>query len=445
MIRGPQTQYARASDGAYLAYQVIGSGDLDIVYHPGAATHADLIWDFPTFVRWPLRLSTMGRVITFDIRGTGESDPLPTDRLFTLDESVADVLAVLDAAGVERAALIGETYAGPVFCRIAARHPQRVEALALSGTAARFVRAEGYDAGIPPDAFERALEVLEAGWADGSMIDFWLPSLADRPLQRMEFARYCRGCCSPGRAALMARVWWGFDARADLPDIAVRTLVEHSTDDPMVPIALGRYLARNIPGARFIERAGDRMTIGAAVDEAAADYAEFLLGEGVLVRSAERRVATIVFLDIVESTATASRHGDRSWRDLLDEFRRSVRAELEPYGGRELNTRGDDFLVLFDQPRAAIGCMFAVIKRADVLGIALRVGIHLGEVEDLGEDVTGLAVHLGARIAALARPGEILASQTVRDVAIGSDITFEDRGVHELKGIPDQWRVFAVA
>jgi class 3 adenylate cyclase len=444
VIRGSETQYARAPDGAYIAYQVIGSGELDIVYHPGAATHAELIWDFPMLVRWPLRLAAMGRVITFDVRGTGGSDPLPSDRAFTLDESVADVLAVLDAAEAERVALIGQTFSGPVFCRIAAQHPHRVEALALSGTAARFVRASDYEHGMPPESLERALAILEAGWADGSMIDLWLPSMADRPLQRQEFARYCRGCCSPGRAALLARTWWGFDASADLPNIAVRTLVEHSTDDAMVPIALGRYLAEHIQGARFIERGGDRLAVGAAVDEAATDYSQFLLGKGAVVPGGDRRVATVVFLDIVESTATASHFGDRSWRDLLDEFRRSVRAELERFGGREINTRGDDFLLLFDGPRAAIGCVRAVRERAAVLDLELRVGAHLGEVEDLGDDVTGLSVHLGARIASLARPGEILASQTLRDAVIGSDLSFEGRGVHELKGIPDQWRLYAV-
>jgi class 3 adenylate cyclase len=237
----------------------------------------------------------------------------------------------------------------------------------------------------------------------------------------------------------------GFDARVDLPNIAVRTLVEHSTDDPMVPIAHGRYLADHIEGARFIERDGDRLTVGAAVDEAAADYSEFLLGEAARVRGAHRRVATVVFLDIVESTATATQVGDRNWRDLLDEFRRSVRAELEPFGGREINTRGDDFLILFDGPRAAISCARAVRGRAALLDLELRIGVHLGEIDDLGDDVTGLSVHLGARIASLARPGEILVSQTVRDVVIGSDLIFEERGVHELKGIPDQWRVFAVS
>lgn len=423
---------------------MFGSGDIDLVYHPGAATHAELIWDFPTLVRWPLRLASMARVVTYDFRGSGASDPLSDHRPFTLDESVDDLRAVMDAAGMDRAALVGETFAGPVFLRLAAADPDRVHALALSGTAARFVRAPDYELGIPPDAFDRGLRDLEAGWGTGATIDLWAPSLADSVTQRQEWARYERGCCSPGRAALLARTWWGFDARADLAKIRAPTLVEHSVDDRMVPVELGRHLAEHISGAQLVERTGDRLTVGAGVDAASADYAQFLLGRAARIPGAERRVATIVFLDIVESTATATRFGDRRWRDLLDDFRRSVRAELEPFGGREVNTRGDDFLLLFDAPRAAVSCAVAIRERAALLDLDLRVGIHVGEVEELGDDVTGLSVHIGARITDLAHAGEVLISQTARDVAIGSDLVLEDRGAHELKGVPDTWRVFAV-
>lgn len=444
MLRRSETRYARAPDGAYLAYQMIGSGDVDVVYHPGAATHAELIWDFPSIMRWPLRLASMARVVTFDLRGCGASDPLPTARGFTLDESVADVVAVMDAAGIDKAALIGEAFVGPVFLRIAAQRRERVTALALSGTAARFVRTPDYPFGIPPDALERALEALEAGWGTGTTIDLWVPSLAGSSTQRREWARYERGCCTPGRAALLARTWWAFDARRDLPDIRVPTMVEHSVDDRMVPIGLGRYLAAHVPGAQFVERTGDRLTVGTAVDQVAGDYARFLLGDAAHAVGTEHRVATVVFLDIVESTATAMQYGDRGWRDLLDDFRRVVRAELEPFAGREVNTRGDDFLLVFDLPRGAVGCATVIRERAEVLGLALRAGIHVGEIDDLGDDVTGMSVHIGARLAELARAGEILLSQTVRDVVIGSDLVLEDRGTHELRGVPNEWRVFSV-
>lgn len=445
MLRGSETHYARAPDGAYLAYQVFGSGDIDVVYHPGAATHTELIWDFPSIMRWPLRLASMARVVTFDMRGSGASDPLPNDRPFTLDEAVGDLVAVLDAAGIDQAALVGEAFAGPVFLRIAAERRERVAALALSGTAARFVRAPDHPFGIPANALERALDQLEAGWGTGATIDLWLPSLAGSATQRREWARYERGCCTPGRAALLARTWWAFDARADLANIKVPTMVEHSVDDPMVPVGLGRQLAEQIQGARFVERAGDRLAVGDAVDRVATDYAQFLLGGAARITGTERRIATIVFLDIVESTATALRFGDRRWRDLLDDFRRVVRAELALYGGREVNTRGDDFLIVFDVPRTAVGCALAIRDRAELLDLGLRVGIHVGEVQELGEDVAGLSVHIGARIAELALKGEILISQTVRDVVIGSDLVLQDRGVHELRGVPDEWRVFAVA
>ncbi len=442
MIRRPETRYARAHDGAYLAYQVVGAGEVDVIFHPGAVTHLEMIWDFPTITRFIQRLASMARVITFDARGVGASDPIPIDRPYGLDDVVSDVLAIVDASGATNPAFMAETFSGPAFLRIAAQYPERVRALVLSGTYARFLRAPDYPIGLPPERLDDALQRLEETWGTGASAALFMPSLAASSAQRAEWARYERGCVSPGRVTRFARTWWTVDARADAALITVPTLVVHSVDDPIVPIEHARYLAEHIPDARFVERHGDRHATADNVEDVIAICGEFLLGHSAV--SVPGALTTVAFVDIADSTGRASRVGDRRWRDLLDDFRQTVRAELVVFDGREVNTRGDDFLLEFGAPRSAVACVLAIRERAEVLGLDVRAGVHVGEVEQLGDDLAGLAVHIGARIAELARAGDILVSQTVRDVVIGSGLELADRGTHELKGVPGEWSLFAV-
>lgn len=435
----PETKYALSGD-VHIAYQVVGDASVDLVHVPGYQ-HVEMLWEWPAAAQLFQRLGSFSRLILFDKRGTGLSDPVPLTRLPTLEEWMDDVRAVMDAVGSERAALMAFFEGGPMAMLFAATYPERTSALVLVNTYARLSRTEGYPWGIPPERLDVALETQRALWRTGSLIEWQIPSRANDPEARSWWARLERASASPGTFAAIARVNAQVDVRHVLPLIQAPTLVLHSRDNQGVRVGHGRFLAENIPGARYIEvDSPDTFYVDL---EPYDDIEEFLTGvRPVPLR--DRVLATVLFTDIVDSTKRAAGVGDARWRELLASHHATVRRELATSRGREVKTLGDGFLATFDGPARAIHCAHAILDRVRALGLDLRVGLHTGEVELTDEDIGGIAVHVAARVAALAAPGEVLVSSTVRDLVAGSGIRFVERGIHELKGLTEQWRLYAV-
>jgi class 3 adenylate cyclase len=439
----PRTSYARTG-GGHVAYQVVGDGPVDLLLTLGIATHLEHQWEIPLLTRLYERLMSFSRLVLLDIRGTGMSDPLPVDEKSGIEHRVDDLLCVLDAVGGQEAAIVGVGHSGPICAMLAASHPGRVSSLVLADTYARWTRAADYPIGMPERSVRRLLATVDVIWGTGTTIGAFAPSLAHDPGLTETFAQAERMGASPGAMMALTAMWMQADVRAVLPTIQAPTLVLHHREDRHVRVEHGRYLAGAIPGATYVELPGDdHLPLGATMELFAGEVQEFVTG----VRSApepDRVLATVLFTDVVGSTERAASLGDRAWRDLLAEFRHLVRRELERHRGREVDTRGDDFFATFDSPARAVRCAVAIREAAASRQIALRTGVHTGELELTGEGYTGLAVHIGARIAALAAPGEVLATSTVRDLTAGSGITWAPRGVHRLKGVPDEWAVFAV-
>lgn len=439
----PQTRYTSLGE-ADIAYQVLGEGPLDLVYANGLTEHIDMQWDHPLMARFLERLASFSRLIMFDRRGAGASDPVPLDALPTWEEWTEDLRAVLDAVGSERAAIYAELDAGPVGMIFAATHPERTSALILGNTAARYAKAEDYPDGATPEAVEGIVELFRTTWGTEQLIAAVFPSMAGDPAFLRWRAKFTRASATPRTAAAQYRYIFGMDVRSVLATIAVPTLVLHRSNFSLVPIQHGRYLADHIPGARFVEVAGgDAWFFTEGAEEVLDEVAEFLTG----VRppaAPDRMLATVLFSDIVGSTERASRLGDRSWRALLDAHYAILRAELDRFAGREIATTGDGFFATFAGPARAISCACAMRDAIRTLGIDIRVGLHTGEVETVGEDLAGIAVHIGARVAAAAQPSEVLVSRTVADLVAGSGIPFRDRGAHLLKGVPGSWQLYAV-
>jgi class 3 adenylate cyclase/alpha-beta hydrolase superfamily lysophospholipase len=440
----PETQYARSGD-VNIAYQVVGEGGLDLVYVPGWVSNIEYMWTYPPFVHFLERLAAFSRLILFDKRGTGLSDPVPLDRLPTLEQRMDDVRAVLDAVGSERAALFGHSEGGNMCMLFAATYPERVRALVMLAVYAKRLRSDDYP--WAPTAEEReadARQIEEHGWGDIDL-SFYAPSRRDDP----DFAKWLRGWlrngASPRAAAGLLRMNSRIDVRDVLPTVGVPTLLLHRTGDPDVNIEEGRYIAERIPGARFVELPGDEHVIPAGdVDRLADEIEEFLTGARPAPES-DRVLTTVLFTDIVGSTDRAVALGDREWSELLERHHALVRAELERYRGREVDTAGDGFLATFDGPARAVRCACAIRDAVRAIGLDVRAGVHTGEVQLRGEKVVGIAVHTGARIAALGGTGEVLVSRTVTDLTSGSGLVFEERGEHELKGVPGPWQVYSVA
>jgi pimeloyl-ACP methyl ester carboxylesterase len=437
-----QTHYAD-SDGVSIAYQVHGEGPLDLVFVPGFVSHVELFWDDPLAAGFLRRLASFSRVIVWDKRGQGLSDR--TGRPPTLEDSMDDLDAVLAAAGCEQPAIFGVSEGGPMSALFAATHPDRVASLILYGTYARMLRAPDFPHGIPSEALSRWGEIVQRDWGGPVGVDLWAPSLKGNADFARWWSRLLRYGTSPAGAVALMDLYREIDVRGVLPAIDVPTLVLQRRDDRISMVGQGRYLAKAIPGAKYVELEGaDHLPVTGDQDALLDEVEEFLVGTR-RGSEPERALATVLFTDIVSSTARAAELGDRAWRQLLERHDAAVRRQLDLHRGREVKTMGDGFLATFDGPARAIRCARALQEEVERLGLEVRAGIHTGEVELIGDDVGGMAVNIGARIGALAGPGEVLVSSTVRELVVGSGLEFADRGAKTLKGAPGEWRLFAVS
>jgi class 3 adenylate cyclase/pimeloyl-ACP methyl ester carboxylesterase len=444
-MKRPQTRYAKSA-GGYVACQVFGDGPRDILFVSSWATNIDAMWDEPSCALFFERLSKFGRVICFDKRGTGVSDPVPLASLPTLEEWMDDALLALDAAGSREAAVIGDTEGGPMALLLAATFPDRVAALVLVNTFARWRRADDYPIGMPDATFEKLLALYEQHWGqDPQMLALTAPSVGhDRQMQEW-FMRNQRLAMPPGAATRMYRWLLNLDVRSVLPAVSMPTLVLHRRENRHYRLEFGRYLASRISGARLVELPGadcfpfHTPECGPVLDEIQA----FLTGARAAPH-AERELATVLFTDIVGSTHRASEIGDQRWLEVRAAHDAIVRRSLTAFRGREVERTGDGFLATFDGPARAVHCATRVRNEVRSLGLEIRAGLHTGEIERRPGEIGGIAVHIASRIASLAQPGEVLVSGTVNDLVIGAGIGFEDRGVEALKGLPGTWRLFRV-
>jgi class 3 adenylate cyclase len=437
----PQTRYVEVGGGE-VAYQLVGQGPLDLVYVPGLG-NIDVIWDDPVFAAFLERLASFSRLILFDRRGTGASDAVPNTAMSTWEEWADDMRAVLDAAGSERTVVLAENDGGPIGLLFTAMQPERVSALILANTTARHLRSDDYPIGITPEAGDELVEVVRAGWGTPEMAAMAWPSRANDP-EFLQFApKAMRAFATPKSVAAQIRyIIESLDVREALPLIQVPTLVLHCKDNLLYSIEQGRYLGDHIDEARFVELPGGDFYIANSAT-AIEEIVEFLTGERPPVE-VDRILTTVLFTDIVGSTDRAASMGDQAWRSLLDAHDRTVRDHLRRFRGKEINTTGDGFLASFDGPARAIRCGLAISESTRTLGIDLHLGLHTGECEVRGDDLGGLAVHIAARVSSLAAPGEVLVSSTVMNLVVGSSIEFEDRGEHELKGVPGTWHLYSV-
>jgi pimeloyl-ACP methyl ester carboxylesterase len=439
----PPTRYARSGD-ASIAYQVVGDGPIDLVLVLGFATHLELQWESAPMARFFERISAFARMIVFDKRGTGLSDPVT--EVPTLEERIDDVRAVMDAAGSERAALLGISEGGPMSVLFAATHPERATALVLYGAMGRTTEAPDYPWASPAEALrEAAAEFIAPSWGQDAQgtVELFAPSLLHDPATLAFTARMERSAASPAMVQRIFEMFLDIDVRAVLPTIHVPALVLHRRGDRVVSRHAGRELAAHIPGARYVELAGiDHVPWAGDAEAVLGEVEEFLTGSRS-VPEPDRVLATVMFTDLVGSTQRAVELGDARWRELLSAHQVAVRRELARFRGREVKTLGDGCLATFDGPARAIRCGGAIAQAARSAGLEVRIGLHSGEVELMDGDVGGIAVHIAARIGALAAAGEVLVSSTVKDLVAGAGIRFVDRGARQLKGISDEWRVFA--
>ena len=434
MATAPVTRYAVSGD-ASIAYQVMGEGPLNLVAVGGPASHLDLQWEEPYTAEGFERMASFSRLVRFDRRGTGLSDPAERAEL-TLEQQMDDLRAVLRAAGVERTALMGAVDAG-LCAMYAATYPDEVSALVLANV------APAGGAVVTDEQRDQLLDVIENGWGQGRMLGLFAPSrIGDSQFEEW-WTRFERAAVSRAMARMLIEFNMRTDLRGVLSAIRVPTLVLHRTDNPLLPVELGRETAALIPGARFVAGAGTDVYAWPGGNDPEMDLIEEFLTGRRRSRDPERVLATVLFTDIVGSTERAARIGDSAWRELLGHHNAVVREQLERWRGREIKTVGDGFLATFDGPARAVRCAQAIRKGVDELGLELRAGLHTGECELLDADVGGIAVHIAARVTALAGAGEILVSSTVKDLVVGSELGFVDRGTHDLRGVPGEWRLYA--
>jgi pimeloyl-ACP methyl ester carboxylesterase len=436
----PDTHYAR-NQGVNIAYQVVGEGEADLVFVPGWVSHIEYAWEEPSFAPFLERLARFSRLICMDRRGTGLSDPV--DRLPTLDERMDDLRAVLDAAGSQRAYLFGISESGPMCTLFAATHPDRTAGLVLCNTFASGRYDEDYPWALPDARWAVFLELLEERWGQGITPRFFAPSRAEDEAFVRSWARFERRAVSPGAMRKIIEMAKDTDVRGVLSAVQVPTLVVHRTAERACPVEGGRYLAEQIPNARMVEVEGRDHFPWVGNSDRILDEVEHFVTGGRQEAAPDRVLATVLFTDIVGSTAQLAEQGDRSYRELLEQFYAIARRELGRHRGQEIDSAGDGLFATFDGPARAIRCAVATRDAIGALGIRVRAGLHTGECEMLGDKVTGLAVHLGARVCGEAAPDEVLVSSTVKDLVAGSELNFRDRGSRALKGIPGEWRLFA--
>jgi len=437
-----KTKYTRSGD-IHIAYQTVGEGPLDLVYVQGWVSHVELAWEEPTLARFLRRLASFSRLIAFDKRGTGLSDRVTNAQLPTLEERMDDLRAVMDAVGSERAALCGVSEGGNLCALFAATYPERTTALVMCGAFAKRIWSPDYPWAQTPEERELAYEMVENEW--GSMMDLshYVPSKINDEAFAQRLAKYFRHSASPGAAVALLRMNTEIDIRAILPTIRVPTLVIHRTGDRDANVEEGRWLAAKIAGARFTELPGEDHFPWVGDQDAILDeIQEFLTGVRPTPEP-DRELSTLLFTDIASSTELVTLLGDQAWQELLERHHAMVREELSRFRGREIDTAGDGFFATFDGSARAVRCALSVVGAAKQLGIKIRAGLHTGEIQVMGPKISGIALHIGARVATIAKPGEVLVSSTVKDLVAGSGIRFADHGTHGLKGVTGEWHLFA--
>jgi class 3 adenylate cyclase len=442
-MKAPETAYAKTPDGLGIAYQIAGEGPIDLLVVGSMFSHLDLDWEDPALLDFYTRLASFGRLILFDPRGTGASDSLPED-LMSLEDWVDDISAVLDAARSASSAVFGFSDGGLAAMTFTASHPDRVSSLVLLNAFARVAWAEDYPFGLTQEQAEQLIALVEQAWGTGVLADIGAPSEASDVRTRRLHGRTERATGGPRRAGRIFRQTYQLDVRHILGAIRVPTLVLHRRDALLTPVDHARYLAAHIPAARLTELPwADLSPVAGDVEGLLDEVEEFLTGSRHGARI-ERALATVLFSDIVASTEHAVRLQDRRWRQLLTEHDRLVQREVERFRGRVVKKTGDGVLAVFDGPARAIRAAVSIRDGCRAIGIEVRTGLHTGELETIGEDVGGIAVHIAARVQALAEPNEILVSRTLTDLVAGSGIEFDQRGEHELKGVPGTWTLFSV-
>ena len=438
-----ETHYVQSGD-VHVAYQVVGEGPIDLVYVPGWVSNVELAWDVPEIARFLSRLASFSRLIWFDKRGTGLSDRVPHDRLPTLEERMDDLIVVMEAVGCERAAMFGASEGGNLCALFAATYPERTTALIMYGSFAKRIWSPDYPWAPTVESRQKSYEHVERNWGTRLDLSRLAPSKSGDKDFLQRYRTYLRRSASPGAAAALMRMNTQIDIRKVLPVIRTPALVMHRTGDKDSNIEEGRWVAAHIPGAKFVELPGDDHPpwIGES-DKVLDELQEFLTGERSEPDST-RVLATILFTDIVDSTHHVHEFGDQAWTDLLERHDILCKQCIDRFRGRLIKTTGDGVHATFDGPGRAISCAKEILKGTNALGIEIRAGLHTGECEIRGGETEGVAVHLAARVAALANAGELLVTRTVRDLVSGSGVQFGDRGNHQFRGFPDTWQVYSV-
>jgi pimeloyl-ACP methyl ester carboxylesterase len=441
----PQTRFAQSGD-VNIAYQVVGEGPIDLVFVMGWVSNIDEFWTEPSFANFLLRLARFSRLIVFDKRGTGLSDRVDEKNLPTLEQRMDDVRAVMDACGSTRAALLGISEGGPLCALFAATYPQRTAALMTFGSYVKSRASPDYPWGRTDEEYAAFFDDIRKNWGEGPVgLAARIPSKIHDEAFKQWWTRYLVRSATPKAVLALGAMNSQIDVRPALPVISAPTLIMHRTGDRALRVEGSRYMAQHMRNARLIEYPGDdHLPWTSDVEPVLNDIEEFLTGTKH-VEEPDRVLATVMFADIVASTERAAAVGDRAWRSQLQDFYGVVRGQLERHRGREIDTAGDGYFATFDGPARGVRCAQAITRDVRRLGLDVRAGLHTGEVEVLGEKVSGIAVHIGARIAARAAPGEVIVSNTVKDLVAGSGLRFEDRGVHALKGVPGDWRLYLAA
>ena len=437
----PETRYTQQGD-ITLAYQVLGSGPIDLILVPGFVSHLEYGWEEPSYARFLHRLASFSRLILFDKRGTGLSDRIAG--VPTLEQRMDDVRTVMDSAGSQQAALLGVSEVGAMTALFAATYPERSTALILYGSLVKAAWAPDYPWGEKPEKFEQRREKYRREWGGPIDLEHFAPSMQSDERFRQWWAKYLRLGASPNAVNINRRLNRDIDIRGILPAIRVPTLIINRTGDRAVFVEEAHYLHAHIPGSKLVELSGDDHFWWVGDSDAILDeIQEFVTGERPVIEP-DRVLATVLFTDIVDSTRRAAELGDRRWRDLLASHNATVSKEISRYNGREIESTGDGILATFDGPARAIHCAIAIRDSLRLSGIEIRAGLHTGEIELIGERVGGIAVHLAARVMANAGTNEVWVSRTVKDLVVGSGFEFSDRGVHNLKGIPEAWRLYRI-